>query len=226
VRVLSVTHGPSVPGGVFDETVEARGHRLDHWSVPLGRPVGKPEDYDAIMVFGGSMHPDEGARHDWMEPEVDFLRVALERDVPLFGVCLGAQLIARAAGARVGPAVEPEIGWLAVELTATGRADRVLGVLPPRFEAFQWHRYTFGLPDGGGQLAASSVCPQAFRFGSAWGIQFHAEVTRAMVDAWIAEDGDELPFPHAELHAETDRHLGAWNEHGRELCGAFLDAAR
>jgi GMP synthase (glutamine-hydrolysing) len=225
VRVLSVTHGPSVPGGVFDETAEARGHRLEHWSVPLGRPAGAPEDYDAIMVFGGSMHPDEGARHDWMEPEVDFLRVALERDVPLFGVCLGAQLIARAAGAGVGPAVAPEIGWLAVELTAAGRADPVLGVLPPRFEAFQWHRYTFALPSGGAELAASSVCPQAFRCGRAWGIQFHAEITRGMVDEWIAEDGDELPLPPAEVRAETDRHIGAWNEHGRELCGAFLDTA-
>src|SRR5262245_28612 len=139
MRVLSVNHAPSVPGGVFDETTDARGHLLERWSVPLGRPPGAPEDYDAIMVFGGAMHPDEDARHAWMEPEVEFLQAALAGNVPLFGVCLGAQLIARAAGAGVGPAVEPELGWLAVELTPAGRGDPVLGVLPPRFEAFQWH---------------------------------------------------------------------------------------
>jgi GMP synthase (glutamine-hydrolysing) len=224
VRVLSVTHGPSVPGGVFDETVERLGHRLERWGVPLAAAPAAA-DYDAIMVFGGAMHPDEDARHGWIEPEVEFLRQALARDVPLFGVCLGAQLIARASGAWIGPAHEPEVGWLAAELTDAGRSDPVLGTLPPRFEAFQWHRYTFAVPDGGSELAASSVCPQAFRAGRAWGIQFHAEITRGMVEAWAAEDGDELPMPPAELLAETDRRIGPWNDAGRLLCAAFLDVA-
>jgi GMP synthase (glutamine-hydrolysing) len=225
LRVLSVTHGPYVSGGVFEEVIERAGHRLEHWSVPLVGAPAPPADYDAVLTFGGAMHPDEDARHAWLEGEVQFLREALAAGVPLFGVCLGAQLIARAAGAMVGPAPEAEVGWLAVELTPAGRADPVLGALPPRFEAFQWHQYTFEVPEGGSELAASSVCTQAFARGRAWGIQFHAEVTRGMIESWIAEDGSELPMSPAELLAETDRRIGAWNERGRVLCAAFLAAA-
>jgi GMP synthase-like glutamine amidotransferase len=102
----------------------------------------------------------------------------------------------------------------------------VLGVLPPRTEAFQWHRYTFGIPDGGTELARSDVCTQAFRLdGHAWGIQFHAEVTEPMLTAWAAEDTGDLPGPLDSFLAETADKIGDWNELGRRLCAAFLDAA-
>jgi GMP synthase-like glutamine amidotransferase len=225
VRVLSVTHGPTVPGGVFDEVVEASGHELERWSVPLGGAPRAAGSYDAVMVFGGSMHPDEDERFGWLEREAAFLREVLAADVPAIGVCLGAQLLARAAGAPVAPAREPEIGWLEVELTPEGRADPVLGVLPPRTEAFQWHRYTFGLPAGGTELARSPVCTQAFRMGRAWGLQFHAEVTLPMIEAWAAEDPDDLPGDAAAFLAESRARIAGWNEQGRRLAAAFLAAA-
>jgi GMP synthase (glutamine-hydrolysing) len=223
VRVLSVIHGPSVGGGVFDDTVERLGHRLERWRAPLGPARERPDAYDAVMIFGGAMHPDQDARHAWLTDEVEFLRDAVAADVPLLGVCLGAQLLARAAGALVRPAREPEIGWLPIALTEAGRSDPVLGTLPPSLAALQWHSYTYDLPAGGVELATSSVCSQAFRAGSARGVQFHAEVTRSMIQAWIAEDGHELPMPAEELLAETDRQIGAWNDAGRRLCAAFLE---
>lgn len=224
MRVLSITHGPTVPGGVFDEEVEARGHELERWVVPLG---GAPRNAscDAVMVFGGSMHPDQDERFAWLAREADLLARLLDEDVPVLGVCLGAQLVARAAGAEVRPATKPEIGWHEIELTPAGVDDPVLGTLPPRTHAFQWHSYTYDLPGGAVELARSEVSSQAFRRGSAWGIQFHAEVTRAMVDAWVVEDGDELPMPAGELLAETSERIAAWNESGRRLCAAFLDEA-
>jgi GMP synthase-like glutamine amidotransferase len=225
VRVLSVTHGPSVPGGVFDEVVTASGHELVRWVVPAGGAPGPATGYDAVMAFGGSMHPDEDERYDWLEREELLLREALAEDVPAVGVCLGAQMLARAAGAPIGLASTPEIGWLAVELTAEGRADPVLGVLPPRFEAFQWHHYAFETPAGGTELARSEVCAQAFRVGRAWGLQFHAEVTSTMIRAWAGEDPEDLPFPEDELLAATASRIGRWNELGRRLCAAFLAAA-
>ena len=188
MRVLSVTHGPSVPGGVFEEVVEAAGHRLDRWVVPAGRDPGPARTYDAVMAFGGSMHPDEDELHDWLAGEEAFLREVLDEDVPVVGVCLGAQMLARAADAPVEPARVPEVGWHGVELTPAGRADPVLGKLPPRFEAFQWHHYTFGIPTGGEELARSEVCAQAFRLDRAWGLQFHAEVTGSMIRDWAEED--------------------------------------
>ena len=142
------------------------------------------------MVFGGSQHPDQDDRFGWLGREEEFLRDVLADEVPVFGVCLGAQMLARAAGASVGPASAPEIGWLDVSLTADGAADPVLGVLPARATVFQWHHYTFTLPPSGIALADSDVCLQGFRLDGrpAWGIQFHAEVTAAMVSGWMEED--------------------------------------
>ena len=226
MRVLSVTHGPSVPGGVFDEVVESTGHRLDRWSVPAGEQPDPARDYDAVMVFGGSMHPDQDDHFAWLEREEEFLKDVLAERVPVFGVCLGAQMLARAAGARVGPASAPEIGWLDVALTAAGRIDPVLGVLPPRATVFQWHHYTFEIPDGGAKLAHSDVGPQAFRLEQrAWGIQFHAEVTLPMVTAWANEDPDDLPMPADALVAASKAAMGQSNDQGRALCAAFLREA-
>jgi GMP synthase (glutamine-hydrolysing) len=227
VRVLSVTHGPSVPGGLFDEAVEAGGHTLERWPVPEGGAPDSATSYDAVMVFGGSMHPDQDDRFAWLEREEAFLRDVLDAEVPAFGVCLGAQMLARAVGAAVGPASAPEVGWLEVSLTPAGEADRVLGVLPSRATVFQWHHYTFEVPPGADELARSEISAQAFRLGgSAWGIQFHAEVTLPMVSAWIEEDPDDLPMPPDELRAATERLIGHSNEQGRALADAFLDAAQ
>jgi GMP synthase-like glutamine amidotransferase len=226
VRVLSVTHGPSVPGGVFDEVAEAAGYELERWVVPLGGAPQPAARYGAVMVFGGSMHPDQDDQHGWLGREEAFLRDALTQDVPVVGVCLGAQMLARAAGAWVGPALEPEVGWFDVELTPEGRNDPVLGVLPPRTATFQWHSYTFGVPEHATELARSALCTQAFRVGDrAWGIQFHAEVTLPMVRTWTAEESDELPVPVDEFLAETERRIAVWNHHGRRLADAFLAAA-
>ena len=227
MRVLSVNHGPSVPGGIFDEAVESAGHVLERWQVPDGAPPDLARRYDAVMVFGGSQHPDQDDDFAWLRDEEEFLREALAQSVPVFGVCLGAQMLARAADATVGPASAPEIGWLQVSLTEAGASDPVLGSLPPRATVFQWHHYTFSLPPGGTRLAESEVCLQAFRLGGrpAWGIQFHAEVTAPMVAAWTEEDPDDLPMPPAELRAESERWMGRSNDQGRALAEAFLSEA-
>jgi len=226
VRVLSVTHGPSVPGGVFDEAVEAAGHTLERWQVPDGGTPDPAGRYDAIMVFGGSMHPDQDDRFDWLGNEAEFLGDALATEVPVLGVCLGAQMLARAAGAGVR-ATTPEIGWYEVSLTPEGSSDPVLGVLPSRATVFQWHHYTFDVPTNGVELARSSVCTQAFRLTSqrAWGIQFHAEVTLPMVTTWIEEDPDELPMPASELRVRSEEAMATSTTQGRALAGAFLREA-
>jgi GMP synthase (glutamine-hydrolysing) len=227
MRVLSVTHGATVPGGVFDEAVEASGHRLERWQVPDGGAPDAASSYDAVMVFGGSMHPDQDDAFRWLAHEEEFLKDVLAEGVPVFGVCLGAQMLARAAGAAVRPASVPEIGWLEIGLTAEGVADPVLGRLPTTATVFEWHHYTFDLPPGGTELARSSSCTQAFRLAElpAWGIQFHAEVTLPMLASWTEEDPDELPMPAAELRAESERIMGRSNAQGRWLADAFLREA-
>jgi GMP synthase (glutamine-hydrolysing) len=232
MRVLSIVHEPTSTGGggLFEHLVEERGHRLEQVSIAhdasaAASMLDHPERYDAVMVFGGAMHPDQDAEHPWLADELAFIRDAMAHEVPLFGVCLGGQLIARAAGAHVGPAARAEVGWHVVELNDSGLGDPVLGSLPGRVDAFQWHYYGFGLPEGAVLLAESEAARQAFRLGErTWGVQFHPEVTRHMLDHWFVEGVDELDDP-ARVRRETDDLLPAWNRHGRALCGAFLDYA-
>jgi len=226
VHVLAVIHGARSRSGVFGEAVEARGHELEEWSLAWGEPPPRPlDDYGAVLVFGGSMHADQDDRHPWLREETLFLRRLLDSRTPVLGVCLGAQLLARAAHAPVGPASEPEIGWCDVELTAEAADDPVLSGLPSRFKAFQWHFYTHGVPAGAIELARSAVCTQAFRLGdSAWGIQFHAEVTSAQVARWLVDD-DAAGQDVETIGRATEERIAHWNEVGRDLCGAFLEVA-
>jgi GMP synthase (glutamine-hydrolysing) len=221
--VLAVIHGEKVRAGVFGDAVSARGHRLEEWSLAWGTSLPRPLDaYGAVLVFGGAMHADQEGHHPWLREENFFLQRLLDLRKPVLGVCLGAQLLAKAAHAQVGPAREPEIGWFPVELTEDASGDPVLGGLPQRFDAFQWHYYEHSIPAGGVELARSEVCAQAFRLGdSAWGVQFHPEVTLDQVEGWLDEDE---PVPPGLLD-ETRERIGEWNELGTKLCDAFVEVA-
>jgi GMP synthase (glutamine-hydrolysing) len=218
VRVLSLIHQDDAPTGTFADAVRSRGAELTEWNIARGRPPREPEHYDAIFVFGGAMHVDQEERHPWLREEQGMIKGLLAAEVPLFGVCLGSQLIAKAAGARVGPAAREEVGWHEVELTAEAADDPIFRAAPSRFAAFQWHSYAFDLPPGGVPLARNSVGLQAYRIGEAtWGIQFHAEVTREIVSGWIASDGGRHTFDLAPMER--------WVQLGRGLADRFLDVA-
>jgi GMP synthase (glutamine-hydrolysing) len=229
VDVLAVIHGARVRAGVFREVVEERGHRLDEWSLAWGTPLPQPLDsYAAVLVFGGAMHADQDDRHPWLREENMFLQRLLALHQPVLGVCLGAQLLAKAALAPVYPAREPEIGWFDVELTDVAHSDPLFSRLPARFDAFQWHYYAHDIPGGGVELARSEICTQAFRLGdSAWGIQFHAEVTLPQVEGWLGDELEDEDREHVprDLLAETRARIEDWNALGRSLCGAFVEAA-
>jgi GMP synthase (glutamine-hydrolysing) len=224
--VLGVIHGEAVRAGVFGDAVEAGGHRLEEWSLAWRTPPPRPvDDYGAVLVFGGAMHADQDDRHPWLREENLFLQRLLHRGTPVLGVCLGAQLLAKAAHAPVYPTERPEIGWYEVELTPAAADDPVLGRLPERFDAFQWHYYAHGVPAGAEELARSEICTQAFRLGERiWGVQFHPEVTLAQVEGWVAEK-EPVPIDEEALLAQTRARIEEWNALGRTLCGAFLEAA-
>ena len=217
MRVLCLTHERDGPAGLFADVVRERGDDLVEWNVSQGALPEASASFDAIVVFGGSMHVDQEEKHPWLTDQHDLMRDAVDRGQPLMGVCLGGQLLARSAGAHVGPASRPEIGWFDVELTPEGRADPVIGALPGRFEAFEWHSYEFDVPPNGILLARNPVCAQAFKIGErAWGVQFHPEVTPEMLEAWrTASDGSAPPIALEPI----DR----WNELGRTLAHAFFD---
>jgi GMP synthase (glutamine-hydrolysing) len=218
VHVLSLIHQDDAPTGVFADAVRERGDELTEWNVATSAPPERAETYDAVFVFGGAMHVDQEKRHPWLREEDELIKGLHKAEVPLFGVCLGGQLVAKAAGGRVAPASAEEVGWHEVDLTPEAAGDPVFSGLPQRIRAFQWHSYAFELPPGGVPLARNPVGLQAFRVGeTAWGIQFHAEVTRGIVEGWLASEGIGRRIDLAPMED--------WNPIGRALAGRFLDVA-
>ncbi len=226
MRVLSLVHQWDAASGVFADVVAETGHELVERNVA---EIGVPrERFEAVLVFGGAMHVDQEERHGWLREEDAYLRRLVEEGVPVLGVCLGGQLLAKALGATVRRMPSPEIGWHEVELTPEAAGDPVFAALPERFDSFQWHSYAFELPASGVLLARNERCAQAYRAGAAaWGVQFHAEVTRATVDRWIesSQPEDDGALDVTRLRTASDRHIGRWNELGRQICERFLALA-
>ena len=237
MRILAIVHQRDAGPGVFEDAIRDTGAQLDDWLVPAqSHPPRDLSEYGAAITFGGAMHVDQGRKHPWLAAETALLRSLIEQCVPLLGVCLGAQLVAAAAGAEVGRAAAPEIGWCEVETTREGAEDPLLGPLAPQFEALEWHSYEFSLPPGAVALARSSECLQAFRLdraadgGSTWGIQFHAEVSGEDFDSWIDEyrsdpDAVSMGLDPQALRDDTRVKMTAWNALGRDLCTRFVALA-
>ena len=233
MQILAIVHQRDAGPGVFAEAIDQSGAELDSWLLPEEPgPPGDPLGYDAVLVLGGAVHPDQGADNNWLAVEKALLRELLARGVPLLGLCLGGQLVAAAAGATPRRAARPEIGWHRVRLSDAGREDPLLAPLAPGFEAFQWHSYEFPLPPGAVALAESDVCLQACRVGAkAWAIQFHPEVSAADARAWIDDyrsdpDAIRIGIDSKALWAESEGKIAAFNQLGRELCGRWLELSQ
>jgi GMP synthase (glutamine-hydrolysing) len=157
-----------------------------HTVKPLaGHPLPPPEEVAGAVVMGGPMSVDEVERFPGLALEREWIAAALERALPLLGVCLGAQLLARAAGAEVRPGPRPELGF--AEVRVGDPEDPVLGGLAPGAEVLHWHGDVFDLPHGAHHIASSAMTEnQAFRIGNAWGALFHPEADLALVEAWLA----------------------------------------
>ena len=150
-----------------------------------GQALPPHEEVAGAVVMGGPMNADEVGRFPALAAEREWLAEAVRRELPLLGVCLGAQLLARALGAEVRPGEGPEIGFAPVEVSDPG--DPVLGGLAPSTEVLHWHGDVFDLPDGARPLASSARTEhQAFRLGNAWGVLFHPEADFALLEAWLA----------------------------------------
>ena len=145
-----------------------------------------PAAYCGVIPLGGAMSVLDADRLPYLRAEQRLLRSAVERGVPVLGICLGGQLLASALGAVVRPSSKPEVGWLDVRPTPAAAADAVLGHLSGPTPIYQWHVDVFDLPPGAVRLAESDLSPnQAFRVGElAWGLQFHPEVDLETFDLW------------------------------------------
>ncbi|MBI2131912.1 MAG: glutamine amidotransferase [Candidatus Tectomicrobia bacterium] len=200
-----------------------------HRGFSLPRPDELWREGKGLVVLGGPMGVYETDKYPWMVPEMGIIGEALRRDFPVYGLCLGSQLMAGALGARVRPGEEKkEIGWFPVSVTAEGARDPLLAGEGSVFTVFQWHGDTFDLPRGAALLASSGRYPrQAFRSGRrGYAFQFHLEVGQADVRRWLQVFAGDLASPRSdadpaeilermpacldELNARAERLFGRW----------------
>jgi GMP synthase (glutamine-hydrolysing) len=185
------------------------------------------DEVSGMVVFGGEMNADEIERYPYLLTQRDLMRRAVDAGLPVLGICLGAQMLARVLDARVYRAPLRELGFKPLRITEAGQADPLLGAFHSGDRVFQWHEDTFDLPDGAELLAAGDdVQVQAFRMGSnAWGVQFHFEVDAQGVDAWlrVAEPSLERVWKRSaeDVREELRLYLDAQQQRSRRLFEAF-----
>ncbi|QOC23558.1 gamma-glutamyl-gamma-aminobutyrate hydrolase family protein [Wenzhouxiangella sp. AB-CW3] len=198
-RVLVLKHVVAEPLGLLDPMLRERGHRIRYVNFardPDARP--RLDRYQALIVLGGPMQVDDAQTHPHLLTECHLIEQAMAADMPVLGICLGAQLMAHVLGAPVGPCEEPEIGWYDLKPTNVTSHDPVLCPLEDRRPVYQWHHWGFDCPADSVSLAVSdqSGC-QAFRHGErAWGFQFHLELDERLIRRWLT-----LPFYRKDLAA-------------------------
>lgn len=181
-----------------------------------------PGAADLIIAMGGPMSVNDEERLPWLRPEKAFLREAIRRGTAVLGICLGAQLIASALGARVYPNTRKEIGWFPIEgLESPGEAFR----FPRQATVFHWHGETFDLPPGAVHLARSAACVnQAFQVGAnVVGLQFHLEMTPESVDRILRHcRGEIVPGPHVQTESEMRGAPASTYQFANRLMGDLL----
>jgi GMP synthase (glutamine-hydrolysing) len=194
---------PAEPLGTLDPMLRNRGHRIRYVNFHRA-PDAQPDisRYDALIILGGPQMPDQGAVYPHLNVEMRCIEDALKREIPILGICLGAQLLAYTLGGDPRPMKEWEIGWYDLEPTYQSAADPVFCALAQPHPVFQWHGYTFDLPQGAVHLARSPTCEnQAFRYGhNAYGLQCHLELDERLINRWLS-----LPEYLADLETNCRR---------------------
>lgn len=229
--VIVLRHAPHVPLGSLQ-------HVLHRWGVPqfpvdlfANLPRTIPLDSaSGLVVLGGPMNVDEVEAYPFLKAELDWIRQAVDRELPLLGICLGAQLLAKAMGKRVYSNAVKEIGWYDLEILPAAQDDQLFHGRGPIETVFQWHGDTFDLPDGAVHLAQGTTCvSQAFRVGrAAYGVQFHVEMTTDLIDQWLDEphfsaEIAELDYVDAaSIRAETPRRIPAMDDFSQCLLERFV----
>ncbi len=205
------------PLGTLNPMLKEAGFRIRY--VNYGRhPDTDPtlENYRGLIILGGPMGVYEAAQYPHLKTEMRLIEDALKKDIPVLGICLGAQLIASVLGAKVYKAEDWEFGWCDVKLTPDGQSDAFFKAYKAKEKIFQLHQDTFELPNGATHLAFSDACQaQAFRYGSkVYGLQFHLEVDQAMILRWLARPENKKlvtdsqgKYASEQLESDTDQYI-------------------
>ena len=226
-RLIVLQHVSFEGPGAIADWADARGHDLSTVALFDGARLPSLDSFEGLCVLGGPMNVDEVERHAWLLPERRFIGEAIEAGKPVLGVCLGAQLIARALGADVVHNLRPEIGWFPVSFEPAAR--EALPTLPAELVVLHWHADRFDLPAGVVRLGASAACPeQGFYVRSghrrALGLQFHIEATESSLLPLVEHCRSELiPGAHVQQEAQILQGLGTHGAECVRLLHGLLD---
>jgi len=182
------------------------------------------ENLQGVLIMGGPMNVYEESAYPFLAEEDRFLKQCLRNAIPVLGICLGAQLIAKAAGAKITEAPAKELGWYEVRLTDAGVQDPLLEGCAKTFSVFQFHEDAFDIPPSAVHIIEAPVCPhQGFRIGNnIYAIQFHFEATREMIADWIADQGAHK----TKILKDTEHNLASCHRYGRDFFTRFLSLCR
>lgn len=230
MRALFVHHDHNSTTGVLGEAFERRGyHAVEHLVCPIPRsPVGSPTfpdptEFDAVVVLGSRWSAFGPECAHWTAPERAMLRRADAAGVPVLGCCFGGQVLAAALGGTVGPSPHPETGWMEVGPLEVAAPDA--GLVEPG-PWLQWHGDAFSVPPGATELARTEAGPQAFVLRRNLGLQFHPEADRAVLEAWLVDDAEDLVevgLDPQDLLRGADQHGPAAAGRAHALVDRFLD---
>ena len=174
--------------GTLDPLLRSSGFRIKYVNFERN-PNARPniDNYDGLIILGGPMNVDQVREYPNLLTEIELIKRAFENKMPVLGICLGSQLLAKALGADVKKNKKLEIGWYDVKPNNNGIQDSLISNFTGTEKIFQWHGDTFDMPEGAVLLASSPSCRnQAFRYGNnVYGFQFHLEVDRRLIERWL-----------------------------------------
>jgi GMP synthase-like glutamine amidotransferase len=229
MNVLIIKHIEIEGPGLMEPLLKKKKIPFQVLNLQTGTHLPKLDDLTHIVILGGPMNVYEEDQYPFLREEDLFIKEAIQKGKSMLGICLGAQLIAKALGARVFKAPVKEIGWYDVSLTRIGSRDPLFSCLPKTFSVFQWHGDTFDIPRSAKLIATSHSVPhQAFRFGgNVYGLQFHLEVTKEMIHEWMETYNEEIQsqpscFSKAVILNETKTKMKTYTKRGIEFLKNFF----
>jgi GMP synthase (glutamine-hydrolysing) len=231
-KLLVLQHVAHELLGTLNPLLKSAGFRLRY--VNFARhPEAQPslDGYHGLVVLGGPMSVNDTDRLPHLITEMKLIEAAMRRNLPVLGICLGAQLIAKTLGAAVYPGKEKEIGWYDISPTKEAESDPLFVKFQRAEKIFQWHGDTFDIPRSTAHLAFSTLCAnQAFRYGTCvYGLQFHLEVDEPMIHRWLRVDENQTEIAALggkidadRIHEETPDHIHRLNELSDRVFSEFI----
>jgi GMP synthase-like glutamine amidotransferase len=225
--VVFIQNDPEVPPGIYADRLADMGIPFRIARLFMHEETPPLDETSAVIVLGGSMGFNDTAKHPFLLKVKDYIRAALDAEKPYLGICLGGQLLADIAGAKVSSNLYEEIGMRRVDLALEGLEDALFRSVPAHFTTFQWHNDSFDIPEGAIHLACSDACPnQAFRYGEkAYGLQFHPEVNESIVMAWC-RDFDTGGLAAGQIIAGFRNAEVSYGKNSLQILNNFLEIAR